>query len=61
MGEDSIPNATDIAVADVKKLLVSVGAMRDAGNRVIFEKTGGKIESDTSGKSITMRRKPCVG
>ena len=56
VGEGDIPIAMEIAVADVNKLLASVGAMCDAGNRVIFEKTGGRIENIKTGKSIAMIR-----
>ena len=57
--DDGMPIAMEIAVADVRKVLASVGAMCDAGNRVIFEKHGGVIYSLKTGRKLKMPRKAC--
>ena len=43
-------------VADVEKPLVSVARMTDAGNRVVFEKGGGYVESTQTGRRVRLQR-----
>ena len=48
----------EIAVADVRKVLASVGGICDVGNTVTFRSCGGEIESVATGRKIKMARKP---
>ena len=56
VGETGISMTLEGAVADVTKVLVAVGAVCDAGNRVVFEAEGGEIINKATGKKIPMRR-----
>ena len=43
--------------ADVKKPLAAVSAMVDAGNTVVFKKSGSYVEEDATGERIGLVRK----
>ena len=45
-----------MAVAEVNKVLASVGSMCDAGNEVTFRKDGGTIKNTTTGAEMGMKR-----
>ena len=44
-------------VADVNKVLASVKRICDAGNRVVFDKNGGKIIDTATGKVTELEEK----
>ena len=44
-------------VADVNKVLASVKRICDAGNQVIFDRHGGKIINNTTGKTTHLEEK----
>ena len=44
-------------VADVNKVLASVKRICDAGNRVVFDKNGGKIIDEATGKVTELEEK----
>ena len=46
-----------IQVADVMKVLASVGQMIHSGNRVVFDEAGSYIENKKSGKRTEMKEK----
>ena len=56
MSDEGVGINMEWAVADVNKTLAAVGSMCDAGNKVIFEASGGEIVNNKTGKRIKMNR-----
>ena len=55
VGEDGKPRGITAQVCDVNKALLSVRRMVQAGNRVVFDSSGGYIEHTDTGDRIHMR------
>ena len=55
MADDYSKVQVEMEVADVKKPLMSVRRMTEAGNRVVFEPSGGYIEDVHTGEKLQMR------